>query len=189
MPGWVRKIGVAASAHKPLGGPRLISRAADVQPTMRTIHDRRAASILASVLVVSMAGSTAGAACTDPGAAVSLPLPSPEQLEAQGVRIGSIDIDVEDIFDLTQPGESAIPYRLANELHVRTRSDAIRSQLLFGESDPYSRQRVAETERLLRGRRYLYDSWIEPTCYHPDTHAVDLQVRVCLLYTSDAADE
>jgi len=145
---------------------------------MRTIHDRRAASILASVLVVSMAGSTAGAACTDPGAAVSLPLPSPEQLEAQGVRIGSIDIDVEDIFDLTQPGESAIPYRLANELHVRTRSDAIRSQLLFGESDPYSRQRVAETERLLRGRRYLYDSWIEPTCYHPDTHTVDLQVRV-----------
>lgn len=145
---------------------------------MRTNHKRRPASILASLLAVSLRGSAAVAACADPNAAASLPLPSPEQLEAQGVRIGSIDIDVEEIFDLTQSGESAIPYRFANELHVRTQPDAIRSQLLFGESDPYSRQRVAETERLLHGRRYLYDSWIEPTCYHPDTHTVDLQVRV-----------
>lgn len=145
---------------------------------MRTFHTRRPAAILVAVLIVGPPCAAADAACVDPDAAASPDLPSPEQLEAQGVRIGEIDIDVEEIFDLTQPGEDALPYRLANDLHVRTQADAIRSQLLFGESETYSRQRLAETERLLRGRRYLYDSWIEPTCYHPDEHTVDLKVRV-----------
>jgi hypothetical protein len=104
--------------------------------------------------------------------------PSPEQLEAKGVRVGEVDIDVEEIFDTSVPGESAAPYRWANGLHVRTREDSIRSQLLFHESEPYSRQKVEETERLLRGRRYLFDAWVEPTCYHPEDETVDVRVRV-----------
>lgn len=93
---------------------------------------------------------------------------TPAELESLGARIGAIDIEVEDIFDPAKPGESALPYRLANDLHMRTRADATRSQLLFDETQPYTRQKVAESERLLRGRRYLYDACIEPTCYHPD---------------------
>ncbi len=100
------------------------------------------------------------------------------EFERQGARIGAIEIDVEDIFDPSRPGESAAVYRLANELHLQTRDDAIRSQLLFRENDPLSRQKVAETERLLRGRRYLYDAWIVPTCYHAHDNTVDLRVRV-----------
>jgi outer membrane translocation and assembly module TamA len=105
-------------------------------------------------------------------------VPALAELEHSGARIGSIDIDVEDIFDPARPGEDATVYRWANDLHLRTRDDAIRSQLLFHETEPFSQQKIAETERLLRGRRYLYDAWIEPTCYHPADQTVDLRVRV-----------
>jgi hypothetical protein len=134
--------------------------------------------ILATLLVAARPGVAVGAACEGAGAVGSPDVPPPEQLEAQGILIGAIDIDVEDIFDPAKPGESAAPYRWANQLHLNTRADAVRSQLLFSESEAYSSQKLAETERLLRGRRYLFDAWIEPTCYHPDENTVDLQVRV-----------
>ena len=138
------------------------------------------------VVVVALAAGPGNAwsnAC-DAGHAVAAPaIPPPEQLEAQGTRVGDIDIEVEDIFDNGKPGESSAPYRWANDLHLQTRDEAIRTQLLFQQEEPYSRQRVAETERLLRGRRYLYDAWIEPTCYHPDDNTVDVHVRVRDVWT------
>ncbi len=154
----------------------MISRATVVQPAMRAIHPRQRLVLFATLLVVSSPSLALVCGAAD-GLSPSA-LPTPEELEALGAQIGTIDIEVEDIFDLSKPGEGALPYRLANDLHPRTRPEAIRSQLLFAESEPYSRQKVAETERLLRGRRYLYDAWVEPTCYHPDDQTVDLHVRV-----------
>jgi len=134
---------------------------------------------LAAWLAACLPGGAALAKCNaDGGARASADVPAAEDLERLGARVGEIDIEVQDIFDPSQPGESAAPYRWANDLHMRTREDAIRSQLLFATSDPYSQQKVAETERLLRGRRYLYDAWIEPTCYHPADDTVDVKVRV-----------
>ncbi len=104
--------------------------------------------------------------------------PTLAELERRAATIGLIDIEVEDIFDPGKPGEAAAPYRWANDLHVRTREDAVRSQLLFHPEEQVSARELAETERLLRGRRYLFDAWIEPTCYHEDTNEVDLNVRV-----------
>lgn len=112
------------------------------------------------------------------GADDAAEMPSPEQLEAKGVRVGEVHIDVDEIFDTSVPGESAAPYRWANGLHLRTREDTIRSQLLFQETEPYSQQKIEETERLLRRRRYLFDAWVEPTCYHPAEETVDVRVRV-----------
>ena len=105
-------------------------------------------------------------------------VPAPEALEALGARIGRVDIEVEDIFDPTNPAEHAAPYRLANKLHVNTHEDTVRSQLLFAESEPYSKQKVEETERLLRGRRYLFDAHIAANCYHEVDQTVDMSVRV-----------
>ncbi|MBK7904552.1 MAG: hypothetical protein IPJ97_17725 [Proteobacteria bacterium] len=105
-------------------------------------------------------------------------LPTIAELEQRGAKVGAIEIKVEDIFDPTKPGEDATLYRWANDLHMLTRDDAVRSQLLFKESEPVSQQKIAETERLLRGRRYLYDAWIEPTCYDAAAQTVDLRVRV-----------
>ena len=105
-------------------------------------------------------------------------VPPPEALEALGARIGRVDIDVEDIFDPTNPAEHAAPYRMANKLHVNTHEDTVRSQLLFAESEPYSKQKVEETERLLRGQRYLFDAHIAANCYHEVDQTVDMSVRV-----------
>ena len=139
----------------------------------------RRSAVLVALLAGTLPAAPVRAACqAGTEAAVPADVPADEDLEQRGVRIGAIDIDVEDIFDPNRPGENAAPYRWANDLHVRTREDTIRTQLLFAESEPYSRQKMAETERLLRGRRYLYDAWIEPTCYHPAEETVDVQVRV-----------
>ena len=116
--------------------------------------------------------------CDAPDDVAPPELPAPEQLAAQGAKVGDVVVQVEDIFDPSKPEESAALYRWANDLHLATREDAIRSQLLFHESEEYSAQKVAETERLLRGRRYLYDAWIEPTCYHAAAKTVDMRVRV-----------
>jgi hypothetical protein len=104
--------------------------------------------------------------------------PSPEQLEAASARVGDIDVDVEDIFDTSKPGESSTVYRLANRLHMNTRDDAVRSQLLLQPDDAYSQQKAEETARLLRARRYIYDAWVEPVCFHDDDATVDMKVRV-----------
>jgi hypothetical protein len=116
--------------------------------------------------------------CEAPDDVTPPDLPAPEQLATEGTKVGDVVIQVEDIFDPSKPEESAALYRWANDLHLATREDAIRSQLLFHESEDYSVQKVAETERLLRGRRYLYDAWVEPTCYHAAEKTVDMRVRV-----------
>jgi len=105
-------------------------------------------------------------------------VPPPEALEALGARIGRVDVVVEDIFDPTNPAEGAAPYRMANKLHVNTHEETVRSQLLFAESEPYSKQKVEETERLLRGQRYLFDAHIAANCYHEVDQTVDMSVRV-----------
>jgi len=139
----------------------------------------RCSTVLVALLAGALPAAPLRAACqAGTEAEVPADVPADEDLEQRGVRIGTIDIEVEDIFDPRRPGENAAPYRWANDLHLLTREDTIRAQLLFAESEPYSRQKMAETERLLRGRRYLYDAWIEPTCYHSAEETVDLRVRV-----------
>jgi len=133
---------------------------------------------VAILVLVIRPGAAAALDCNGGGSVAPPDLPPAGQLEADGARIGVIDITVEDIFDPTKPGESAAPYRWANDLHYATRDEAVRSQLLFRESEPYSSQKLEETARLLRGRRYLFDAWIEPACYHPAERTVDVKVRV-----------
>jgi hypothetical protein len=127
----------------------------------------------------SVVQERAGACCCEvssvqPGGDV----PSPAMLDAMSARVRSIDIQVENVFDTSLPEESAWLYRSGNRLHLLTQDETIRSQLLFREQEPFSLQKVEETERLLRGQRYLYDAWIVPTCYHAADDSVDLQVRV-----------
>ncbi len=92
-------------------------------------------------------------------------IPSDEALEAAGAVIGSIDIDVRNIFDQSDPRETTGLFRLANRLHIRTKPSAIRSQLLFASGDRYRAQKLAETERNLRLLRYVYDAHVVPVHY------------------------
>lgn len=111
------------------------------------------------------------------------PLPSFEQLEADGAVIGEIRIDNRNIFDLANPEENNFLYRLANKLHIRTRPGVIRRALLFKSGEPVSVQKIEETERNLRNNRYLYGVQIRPIAYR--NGVVDIEVITRDTWTLD----
>jgi outer membrane protein assembly factor BamA len=92
--------------------------------------------------------------------------PSAADLESPGTVIGDIYIDAQNIFDLNDPKENNGLYRAANKVHIRTRDSVIRDQLLFRPGDPYSARLLAESERILRSARYLYDASVRPVAFH-----------------------
>jgi hypothetical protein len=92
-------------------------------------------------------------------------LPSDQALEAAGAVIGTIDIDIRNIFDQSDSRESNGLFRLANRLHIRTKHATIRAQLLFASGDKYQARKLAETERALRLLTYVYDARIVPVRY------------------------
>jgi hypothetical protein len=106
---------------------------------------------------------------------------APSALETQAARIGSIRIENRNVFDPEDPAEDRWLYRLANSLHVRTRPQVIESQLLFVEGDVYSEQVARESERILRGNRYIGDAKIEPV--HYEDGVVDLNVKTTDVWT------
>lgn len=110
-------------------------------------------------------------------------LPTPEELEALQAAIGSVAINVDDIFDERDPRENRLLYRLANDLHLTTRESTVRELLLFQPGDPYSARQTEETARLLRAREYLSDAEVRPVRYDPETNTVDLDVRVRDVWT------
>src|SRR5579859_5837762 len=81
--------------------------------------------------------------------AVEKPLPTFEELEAEGAVIGDVRIINGNIFDLDNPKENNFLFRLANKLHIRTRTDVIERDLLFRSGDRVSAQKIEESERLL----------------------------------------
>ena len=72
-------------------------------------------------------------------------------------RVAAIDIVRQDIFNTDDPAESKALFKLANLWHVNTREDVIRTLLLFDQGDSVTRERIDESERLLRRNRFLYD--------------------------------
>lgn len=153
----------------------------------------RAALLTLPVLVAALAGPAhaepaeplRGPATVErPRTAVTPPgVPSPEEIEARGATIGAIEIYVQNIFDPTDPREDRWFYRTANRLHYATRPETVRAQLLFAADDRFSVQRSRETERLLRGRRYLNEAWVLPVRYDAQRNVVDLAVTVRDVWT------
>ena len=92
-------------------------------------------------------------------------LPSDKALEAAGAIIGTVDIDIRNIFDQGDPRESNGLFRLANHLHIRTKHATIQAQLLFASGDKYQARKLAETERTLRLLSYVYDARVVPVRY------------------------
>ena len=124
--------------------------------------------------------SSAALAQTAPA---TVELPSFADLEAAGAVIGRIHVNPQDIFDLDDPRESKWLFELANRLHVQTRPEIIRRQLLFQPGERVSARVIEETERLLRGNRYLHDVSIRPVGYRDGV--VDIEVRTRDSWTLD----
>jgi hemolysin activation/secretion protein len=102
-------------------------------------------------------------------------IPSFAELESSGAVIGEIRVDNQNIFDVDDRRENNWLFRFANWLHVRTRPEIIRAQLLFASGEPLSVQRIEETERLLRANVYLYEVHIRPVAWHDGR--VDIEVK------------
>ncbi len=77
-----------------------------------------------------------------------------------GYRVEQIDIVRQPIFNTRDPAENNPLFRLANLWHVDTRERAIRTLLLFAEGGAATAARIAESERALRGKGFLYDARI-----------------------------
>ena len=69
--------------------------------------------------------------------------------------IKNITITNLNVFNLDIDAEDKSLYRLLNQIHINTKKDVIRNQLLFELGDIYSKRIADETERLLRSNRYL----------------------------------
>jgi hypothetical protein len=72
--------------------------------------------------------------------------------------ISFVFIDNSSIFDASDPnlqGRFGWAYRAANSLHVRTREEVIRRELLFGPGDCFDPFILDESERLLRAYDFL----------------------------------
>lgn len=153
-------------------------------PALAAARAAARAAALAAAIVAAFAATPAFANDDRPGTAIApAGVPTLEELEARGATIGAIDVHVQNVFDTSDPRESARFYRLANALHYRTREGVVRAQLLFASGDPLSAQRAAETERILRTRRYLNDAWVVPVRYDADANVVDLSVTVRDVWT------
>ena len=108
-------------------------------------------------------------------------VPSPEELEGAGAVIGAVLVDNQNIFNLEDPKDDTKLFRLADRLHIKTRAEVIRKQLLFKPGDRYNRHLIDESERILRADGFFYDAWIREVRYQ-DNH-VDLRVTTRDVWT------
>ena len=104
-------------------------------------------------------------------------MPSDARLVASGAVIGKIDIVTRNIFDLSDPRDDVLLFRLANRLHIRTRHSTIRAQLLFATGQKYRPRLLAETERNLRALPFIYDAHVVPVRYSHDKVEVAVITR------------
>lgn len=107
-------------------------------------------------------------------------MPDDAQLLHRHASVGRVDIQIDDVFEADTA--LAAPYRLANALHISTRTQTIVDQLLFHSGDAYDPRALEESARLLRERRYLNEATVEPVRYNDD-NTVDVVVRVHDVWT------
>jgi len=90
-------------------------------------------------------------------------------------RIGNIEIVSGNVFHEAENDDGLWVYRFANKLHVQTREDIIRQELLFASGDTLDPKILAETERNLRNLIFIRDAKIETI--PGDKGTVDVRVQ------------
>jgi hypothetical protein len=115
--------------------------------------------------------------------AAAAPLPSFDELEAAGARIGQVRVVTRNVFDTDDPAERHALFRLANRLHPVTRPEVIERALTFRSGEPVRATVIEEAERVLRTFRFLYDVRIRPVAYADGV--VDILVETRDTWTLD----
>jgi hypothetical protein len=91
------------------------------------------------------------------------------------IRIKTLDPFGYSLYDTTK-APTILPLKVANGLHGMTREGVIRNLLLFRENQKFDSLRVRESERLVRGRRYVRDVFFMAVPVSRDS--VDIDIRV-----------
>lgn len=104
-------------------------------------------------------------------------VPTFAELESARAVIRQIRINPQNIFDLADSEENNWLFRLANKLHVQTRPEVIEQILLFKRGERVSKQKIEETERLLRKNSVLYDVEIKAMAYADGMVDIDITTR------------
>ncbi|WP_445426132.1 MULTISPECIES: BamA/TamA family outer membrane protein [unclassified Alishewanella] len=99
-----------------------------------------------------------------------------ERLAEQKPQISAIHFEQNNVFDLTEPGVFWL-HRFANASHRISLEGTIRDDLLFNDHAPLNLADLAETERLLRSRRYIRDARVSVSRYCPTENTVEVLVR------------
>ena len=86
--------------------------------------------------------------------------PAASQEASHTPVIGAIQIVSDEVFEEPSSGFPAF-YRIANQVHVRTREQVIRRELLFAPGEPLNHERLEQTERNLRALAFLRDARVE----------------------------
>ncbi len=102
-------------------------------------------------------------------------------LESSGAVIGQVRIANNNVFDLDNPEEDKALYRFANRAHIKTRPAVIHQQLLFVPGDRLSAQALEESERLIRGNRYIQSASVRPVSVN--NGVVDVEVATSDVWT------
>lgn len=84
-----------------------------------------------------------------------LSLSAQDAQRCQDGRIASISIVRNPVFDANGNGALSKLYEAANWLHIETREEVVRRELLFEAGDCFDRLRLSESERLLRNFRFI----------------------------------
>lgn len=113
------------------------------RPQVGSVHTKlRLIPFLVALVILFLSGGAGAEVSPDP-AGDSPPI------------IDSIDIRPGNVFDLSDPAQNNILFRLANSTHIVTRKSVIRRELLVREGDVYDSALVNESLRNLRRLPYL----------------------------------
>ncbi|MFA6029471.1 MAG: hypothetical protein WC969_06440 [Elusimicrobiota bacterium] len=75
---------------------------------------------------------------------------------------GKLELERGNVFDLSRPGEDQWLFRLANRIHVLTRSEVVRRELLLAPGEPFDARKALETERNLRALGFIRAAEVLP---------------------------
>lgn len=113
-------------------------------------------------------------------------------IDEQGVTVQSITYNAYNVFDLTNKDTFWL-HRFANYTHTVTNEAVVADDLLFYADSPLVLADLAETERLLRSRRYIREAEVRITHYCAASNGVIVNVATwdnwSLLPTVDFSSE
>jgi hypothetical protein len=98
------------------------------------------------------------------------------ELEARNATFGSINIRVEDVFDLSIPQEDKWLYRIANRVHIQSRRATVRNMLVFATGEPFAARLLDESARALRSSGFIAEASVIATAYDEASNSVDIDV-------------